>query len=189
MRRKSERTRQKIIEAAYAMFYRKGFARVSIDAIAARAGVTKRTLYGYFRSKDDLLEAAFVHYSARDRERLKVIGARLPKKPDAMLDDFFGQLVGWAATPRWTGSGFTRAVVELADLPGHPARAIARRAKAATEAWLADLLAREKVRLPRERAREVMLLMEGAMALMLIHGDRSYGSAAARAAKRLLKSK
>jgi hypothetical protein len=36
----------------------------------------------------------------------------------------------------------------------------------------------------RVRARELMLLMEGAMALMLIHGDRAYGAAAARAAKR-----
>jgi hypothetical protein len=37
-------------------------------------------------------------------------------------------LSGWASsTPRWSGSGFTRLVVELADLPGHPARAIARR--------------------------------------------------------------
>jgi hypothetical protein len=31
-----------------------------------------------------------------------------------------------------------------------------------------------------------MLLMEGAIALMLIHGDRSYAEAAARAAKRLM---
>jgi hypothetical protein len=31
----------------------------------------------------------------------------------------FGQLRGWASTtPRWSGSGFTRLVVELADLPG-----------------------------------------------------------------------
>ena len=39
----------------------------------------------------------------------------------------------------------------------------------------------------RERAREIMLLMEGAMALTLIHGDRDYIDAAARAAKRLVR--
>jgi hypothetical protein len=33
----------------------------------------------------------------------------------------------------------------------------------------------------------MMLLMEGAMALMLIHGDRSYATAAARAAKMLVR--
>jgi hypothetical protein len=45
-----------------------------------------------------------------------------------------------------------------------------------------------KVVKPGERAREVMLLMEGAMALMLIHGDRHYASAAASVALRLIGS-
>ncbi len=187
MRRKSEETQRRIVEAAYYLFYRKGFTRVSMDEIAARARLTKRTLYGHFRSKDDLLAATLQRYSELDQERLGVIAARLPRGAGAMLDSFFGQLVEWAGKPRWAGSGFTRLVIELADLPGHPARAIARRAKGVTEAWLADLLAKEKVPRARERGREIMLLIEGAMALMLIHGDRAYGIAAAHAAKRLIR--
>ena len=182
-----ERTQRRIIEAAYYLFYRRGFARVGMDEIAARARLTKRTLYAHFRSKDDLLAATLARYSELDRERLRAFADRLPSKPEAMLDSFFGQLVEWAGQPRWAGSGFTRLVVELADLPGHPARAVARRAKSVTESWLTEMLANGKVRMPRERAREVMLLMEGAMVLMLIHGDRDYGAAAARAAKRLVK--
>ncbi len=187
MRKKSELTQRRIIEAAYFLFYRKGFARVSMDDIAQRARITKRTLYLYFRSKDDLLASAFLHYSELDRKRLDVIADRLPSETDQMLDSFFGQLLEWANRPRWSGSGFTRLVVELADLPGHPARAIARRAKAVTEAWLAELFAKGRVPMPSERAREVMLLMEGAMTLMLIHGDRRYGEAALKAAKRMIK--
>jgi AcrR family transcriptional regulator len=187
MRKKSELTRRRIIEAAYFLFYRKGFTRVSMDEIAARARITKRTLYLYFRSKDDLLAYTLLHYSELDRKRLQVIADRLPSQTDRMLDSFFGQLLEWASKPRWAGSGFTRLVAELADLPGHPARAIARRAKAVTEAWLAELLAQGRVPVPLERAREVMLLMEGAMSLMLIHGDRKYGEAALKAAKRMIK--
>ena len=56
-----------------------------------------------------------------------------------------------------------------------------------TETWLAERLAKARVLRPAIHAREIMLLMEGAMALMLIHGDRSYIDAAARAAKRLIK--
>ena len=48
----------------------------------------------------------------------------------------------WSDQPRWLGSGFTRLVVELADLPGHPARVVARRHKALLERQLAELLAR-----------------------------------------------
>ena len=48
-------------------------------------------------------------------------------------------------------------------------------------------LAKARVATPNERARELMLLMEGAMALMLIHGDPGYIDAAARAGKRLVR--
>jgi AcrR family transcriptional regulator len=187
MRRKTEATRQKIIDAAYEQVCRAGFNRTSLDTIAARADVTKRTLYAYFRSKDDLLAAVLSHYNELAAQRLKRIGDRMPADRDGMIDSFFGQLAGWAsATPRWSGSGFTRLVVELADLPGHPARALARRAKTATEVWLASRLALARVGEPRERAAEIMLLLEGAMALTLIHGQRRYIDAASRAAKRLL---
>ncbi len=186
IKRNKAQTHQRIVEAAYRLFYRQGFARVGVDVIAARASVTKRTLYSHFRSKDDLLSAVLVHYSELQLARLQVIGDRMPQEHDAMLDSFFGQLAEWAGKPRWSGSGFTRLVVELADLPGHPARAIARRAKIATEDWLAQCLKKARVSSPGERAREIMLLMEGAMALMLIHGDRAYADAAAAAAKRLI---
>jgi len=188
MRTKQDQTRRRIINAAYELFWRSGFARTSIDSIAARSGLTKRTLYSYFRSKDDLLAAVLTHHGELAMERLRHIGDRMPDDPRGMIDSFFGQLAGWAtATPRWSGSGFTRLVVELADLPGHPARAIAQKAKAATESWLADRLTKARVSQPKARARDIMLLMEGSMALMLIHGDRSYMDAASRAAKLLVR--
>ena len=77
-------------------------------------------------------------------------------------------------------------VIELADLPGHPARLIARRHKAMLEAHLAELLARAGVEHPAEIAREIWLLSEGAISLILVHGDRGYSAAAARAAQKLL---
>jgi AcrR family transcriptional regulator len=188
MRKKQGRTRQQIIDAAYELFWRAGFARSSMDGIAAHAGLTKRTIYSHFRSKDDLLAAVLTHHGELAMERLRHIGDQMPSDRYGMIDSFFNQLAGWAtATPRWTGSGFTRLVVELAELPGHPARAIARKAKATTESWLADLLAKARVPQPKARAREVMLLMEGSMALMLIHADRAYIDTAARAAKRLIR--
>jgi AcrR family transcriptional regulator len=188
VRKKDQNTEKRIVEAAYYLFYRKGFTRVTVDEIAARTGITKRTLYAYYRSKDDLLAAALEHYNEVDLARLQVIAEQLPKRPSAMLDAFFNQIIAWSETPRWSGSGFTRVTLELADLPGHPARAVARRAKMVTEGWMANLLAEGKVLRSREHAREVMVLMEGAMVLMLMHGDASYARVAARAAKQLLKS-
>jgi hypothetical protein len=117
----------------------------------------------------------------------RTFGDRPGGSPEAIIDTLFKDLAVWADTPRWAGSGFTRLVVELADLRGHPARVIARQHKAMLEAHLADVLTRAGVATPRELAREIWLLSEGAISLMLVHGDRSYAAAAADAAKRLLK--
>ena len=118
----------------------------------------------------------------------KTFGDNLSGSPAAIIDALFKDLAAWSDTPRWAGSGFTRLVIELADLRGHPARLIARRHKALLEGHLGDLLAKHKVPSPRQRAREVWLLSEGAISLILIHGDRNYAAAAAEAAKRLIQA-
>lgn len=51
-----DRTRA-ILDAALETFSEQGFAGASMDAVAARAGITKPTLYQYFPSKDALFQA------------------------------------------------------------------------------------------------------------------------------------
>jgi AcrR family transcriptional regulator len=181
----AQNTRRRILDAAYELFYRKGFGRVGVDEIAAAAGLTKRTLYYHFQSKDALLAAILELHSELALERIRKYEDRYCGNAGEILDVVFAELARWSAKPSWTGAGFTRLAMELADLPGHPARAIAHRHKSAVEAWWAGLLERAGVRSPAARAREVVLLLEGATALILIHGDRSYAEAAARAAKQL----
>ena len=105
-----------------------------------------------------------------------------PEQVFAMFDD----IAVWSTRPDFAGTGFTRFVIELADLPGHPARVIARRHKALLEFQFADILKGAKVPLAERRARELMLLVEGAVVMLLIHRDRRYVAAAAEVAKRLV---
>ena len=70
---KKQRTRQLIAEAAFELFARDGFDRVSVAAIARRAEVSEATVFNYFRTKEDLVfsqleqfEAALVQ-AVRDR--------------------------------------------------------------------------------------------------------------------------
>lgn len=186
MPRQSEPTRQKILDTAYELFYSKGYTRVGMDEIAARARLTKRTLYYHYRSKDGLLAAVLEHYHAMAQTRIANNTRRYRGKAQSSITRMFADLLQWSKTPGWTGSGFTRLVMELADLPGHPARTIARRHKAVKEAWWVNKFGQSHVLRPRERAREISLLMEGAFVMMLISGDRSYAGTAARAARRLL---
>lgn len=187
MARTAEQTRRRIIDAAYGLFYRKGFLRVGVDAIAETAGVTKRTLYDHFTSKDELLRAVLEFHRQLALVLIENWGTHLAGDVDDMLDSLFSELAQWASRPRWAGAGFTRLTMELADLPGHPARAIARRHKAEVEAWLARELARRGLDAPSARAREIAILLEGSTALMLVHGDRTIAAAAAGAAKQLVR--
>src|ERR1700754_2882276 len=60
-------TRDRIISAASKLFYSEGIRAVSVDAVAEKAGLTKRTLYYHFRSKDDLIAA---YLDARDQPNI-----------------------------------------------------------------------------------------------------------------------
>ena len=189
MPRSSEATRTRILDAAYGLFRRRGYTRVSMDEIAAATAVTKRTLYYHFRSKDELLAAVLETQHRLALAAFRTFGDSLGGSPEAIVDTLFRDLAAWSDKPRWAGSGFTRLVVELADLPGHPARVIARRHKAMLEAHLAELFAKAGINRPRESAREVWLLSEGAISLILVHRDRSYAASAAQAAKKLIRYK
>lgn len=56
-RRRKDRRPEEITAAALECFVERGFAASRLDDIAARAGVTKGTLYLYFESKEDLFKA------------------------------------------------------------------------------------------------------------------------------------
>jgi AcrR family transcriptional regulator len=182
-------TRRRILDSAYELFYRKGFSRVSVDEIAAFADITKRSLYYHFKSKDELLAAVFDLQHELAMIRIRKYEDRYCGEPEEILGVLFSELAKWTAKPGFAGAGFTRIVMELADLPGHPAHAAARRHKAAVEAWYAEILANAKVASPAVRAREVALLVEGAVTLILIHGNRGYAESAAQAAKQLVRQR
>jgi AcrR family transcriptional regulator len=186
MPRQAKQTRRRIIDAAYEVFYKGGFARAGVDAIAEAAGVTKRTLYYHFDSKDTLLAAVLDAQHELLLTRIQQWAARASGDPDATVEALFTEFAAWAKQPGFQGSGFTRTAMELADLPGHPARAAARRHKAAIERWLAERFVQYGGGASRELARQVMLLIEGCHSLVLIHGDTSYAHAAIAAARLLI---
>jgi AcrR family transcriptional regulator len=54
---KRERTRARLIEAAAELIGQQGYESVVLEAVAEKAGVTRRTIYDHFRNKDDLIVA------------------------------------------------------------------------------------------------------------------------------------
>lgn len=75
--RKRQRTRAALVEAALAIIAERGIAAVTLDEIAARAGVTKGAIYSNYRSKGELL------WEAVDRRRPHLTPEATPGDPAA----------------------------------------------------------------------------------------------------------
>src|SRR6202140_5785941 len=54
--RKRRETRQRIAEAGLKLFVRKGYEATTLEAIAAAAGISARTFFYYFKTKDEVLQ-------------------------------------------------------------------------------------------------------------------------------------
>ena len=61
--------KEKIIEASRNLFHQFGFKKVSMDEIAKEAGVTKKTIYMYFNSKEELLKY-FINEEIKNMENI-----------------------------------------------------------------------------------------------------------------------
>ena len=79
-------TRDRILDAANRLFYAEGIRAVSLDTIAEKAGVTKKTLYYHFASKEELLEACLDRlYAELAGQRDRFVSAALEARSLADL--------------------------------------------------------------------------------------------------------
>jgi AcrR family transcriptional regulator len=182
MARSGISTRERIISAASTLFYNDGIRAVGVDAVAAKAGLTKRTLYYHFRSKDDLVAA---YLAARDQPNLALFKQWFAEADDGLpekIERIFRNLARSARHPKWKGCGFLRTSAELANMPGHPAIKIGAAHKKRFEQWLRDVFEAGGIGDASMLARQILLLLDGSFAVVLLHRDPSYMETAGKAA-------
>ena len=80
---RSEDARQAVLQAADDLLVEKGFAGVTIEGVAAAAGVAKQTIYRWWGSKTDILLDTFLEDAARDLA---------PQEHDTLTEDLRGHL-------------------------------------------------------------------------------------------------
>lgn len=178
--------REKILKAAAYLFYQQGIRAISVDAIAERAGVTKKTVYYHFTSKDDLIAA---YLTGRDQPNLAAFARWLREAEGSLpeqIETVFTRIAEAARHPKWKGCGFLRTTAELAHLPGHPARQVGAAHKKKVEAWLTDCFDHSGLATPDALAKQIAVLIDGAFSAMLVHRDVGYALAAGQAARILV---
>lgn len=186
MAQEKRSTRDNIIYAARKLFYSQGIRAVSVDAVAEKSGITKRTLYYHFRSKDDLIEQYLIE---RDQPNIKLYQDWFDQTdgpPSQKIENIFINLAESARHKNWKGCGFSRTAAELANMPGHPAIEVSVAHKKKCEEWLSSALLEHNIKNAPALARQIVLLIDGAFSITLINKDPSYIEEAGRAAATLV---
>jgi len=171
-----EAMQERILATCDRLFNGEGIRAVGVDKIAAEIGISKRTLYNYYPSKDELVFAYLT------RRHVPVRTSDLP--PDEQILNMFDWLERWFGSRNFRGCPFVNAVAELGD----PAAKIAIEFKEQRRVWLRDLLQQMNASQADALATQLAILMEGAIASALVHGDPTIARCAKDAARVLLAS-
>ena len=139
--------KDRILETADRLFYLQGIRAIGVDTIAAEIGISKRTLYNHFPSKDALISAYL--------ERRFVAPAASDKPPVEQILGTFDLLERRFSAKDFRGCPFVNAVAELGseDQRSERSRSPSRKAAAL---WFRDLLRaarRRRCGRPRDAAR------------------------------------
>ena len=115
MARRGEVLREHILDTAKLAFLESGFERTSMDAIAARAETSKRSLYAHFPTKDALFLAVVERVRALFGERMRTPAEYSDQPAEAIVQycGRFVQLLRWSSVARMLRLG----IAEAARLP------------------------------------------------------------------------
>ena len=97
MRADARRNREKLLDAAAALFAAEG-TDVSLEAVAKRAGVGIGTLYRHFPTRDALIADAYRNEVAHVADGVDELLTSLP--PDAAMEEWLDRFVAYAAAKR-----------------------------------------------------------------------------------------
>lgn len=168
----------RILEAADRLFYSQGIQAVGVDAVAHEAGISKRTLYKHYPSKDELVAA---YLARRTGQAITAEGS-----PVEQILGLFDGLAKWFGHKRFRGCAFVNAVAELSGERAHPAVAVASAHKARRLAHLTELLKELKADEPARLAEQIVVLFEGAVAVSMVRGGDPQVAVSARDAATVL---
>jgi AcrR family transcriptional regulator len=154
---------RRVLNAASELFYTQGIHAVGVELIAKRAGVTKKTLYDRYGSKDALITAYLRERDERWRAWLTAEVERTAggAGPAARILATFDALASWAIRESPRGCSFVNAAAELPDA-AHPARKVIAAQKRWLRDYLLELCRRSGAANPEALGDELALMHEGA---------------------------
>jgi AcrR family transcriptional regulator len=165
-------TRQRLTEAAVRRFYRDGFRNVGLEQVLADVGISKTAFYKHFDCKEDLVLAALdmknQFFQTTLRNMVREIGGPTPLGQLRAVLDVVERMM---EEDDFQGCIFVNVAMEY-PLPHEPAHVAAAQHKKAVEDIICGLAENAGALDPRQLAREMCLIMEGAYVTRQVSGDK-----------------
>jgi len=175
--------RDRLIQTALKLFAKHGFHATGVDTIAEKSGVTKRTLYAHFRSKEELVLAALQHYDGVFRNEFMRRVEASATTPRGQLLAIFDVADQWFRQNSFYGCMFINAVGEYSERDT-AIRQVCGEFKALVRGYIHELCRKSGVKGPDRLAEELALVFEGA----IVTAQVSHNPKAAQIAKRVGKA-
>jgi len=177
----------RIAAAAAAQFHEHGIVASGVDTLSKAAGISKRTLYERFGSKDGLIVAAYECLDMPVFEMFTGPAEHASDTPRGQLEAFFAQVETMVKLPQFRGCPFTNASSELAD-PDHPAHAVVRRHKERIRKWMLARARAAGATNPTRLSRQLMLVFAGVQSEALLERSARPAREARELARTLISS-
>lgn len=154
--------REQLINTAIELFREYGYHATGIDKIVEKAGVSKKTLYTHFRSKEELLIAALRHHDGLFRNNFMRQVDILAKTPQEKLLAIFDVAEGWFSQKKFFGCMFINVIGEYSQKDSS-IRDICKQFKRLMRNYIRDLCLQAGAKEPDILADKLALLFEGAV--------------------------
>ncbi|MET9275306.1 TetR/AcrR family transcriptional regulator [Kribbella sp. NPDC003557] len=171
--------RERLLDAAGELFYRDG-VNIGVDALCKAAGVSKKSMYQLFRSKDELIAESLASRGPAYQTLLQP-GPEDDRSPRERILAVFERQDAMVAGGNYLGCPYVSTAVELKN-PEHPGSVVARHFKQ----QLTDFFHRELVKAgaedPSTLAVQLTMIFDGAAARAVVRAQPLNGIGAATAA-------
>ena len=162
-------TSDKITESALKLFYRQGFHATGVEQLSQVSGVTKKTLYKHFASKEQLIQSALQLRDKQFFNKLQhaVEAEKAPLRPLAYIEF----IAHWVQQSGFNGCAFINVSAEYGNRQDQP-HVMANLHKQAIIAYLESICSNAKIEQPALVARQLFLIAEGLIVASQVCGVR-----------------
>jgi len=162
MKARSSKKKKQILDTAITLFTRNGYHATGVDRISEESGVTKRTLYKHFQTKDGLIQSALRRENEDWCDWFTSSVLRRATDPEERILAIFDVLSFWFTTDDFAGCTFLKAACEFPE-SGDPIFGVVQEHDRRLKDFVLSLARDCGISDPEKLALALMLLISGSI--------------------------